>query len=111
MRIFAGLRTDPFFLDVDAFRETVQTRRLAFKEVGDNAMAEKNVLSLVLEVDAVEVLGSATMFAVVAETLTVGEPPRPSGASGTPRDQERNAAGEGIRHRQPRSRDSRLVQR
>ena len=75
VRIFAGLRTDPFFLDVDAFRETVQTRRLAFKEVGDNALAEKNVLSLVLEVDAVEVLGSATMFAVVAETLTVGDRP------------------------------------
>ena len=73
VRIFAGLRSDPFFLDVTAFRETVQTRRLAFKDVGDNGLAEKNVLSLVLEIDAAEVLGSASMFAVVAETLTVGE--------------------------------------
>lgn len=75
VRIFAGLRSDPFFLDVIAFRETVQTRRLAFKEVGDNHLAGKNALSLVLEIDAAEVLGSASMFAVVAETLTVGEPP------------------------------------
>ena len=74
-RIFAGLRSDPFFLDVIAFRETVQTRRLAFKEVGDNHLAGKNARSLVLEIDAAEVLGSASMFAVVAETLTVGEPP------------------------------------
>lgn len=39
VRIFAGLRSDPFFLDVIAFRDTVQTRRLAFKEVGDKHLA------------------------------------------------------------------------
>ena len=73
VRIFAGMRSDPFFLDVAAFRETVHKRRMAFKEVGDNGLAEKNVLSLVLEIDAAEVLGSTSMLAVVAETLTAGE--------------------------------------
>ena len=48
---YASRRTAsaPFFFDVTAFRETVQTRHFAFKEVGDNGLAEKNVLSLVLE--------------------------------------------------------------
>jgi hypothetical protein len=73
--IFAGLRCDPFFFDRTASLETVQTRRLAFKEVGNNDLAGKNVLSLVLEIDAAAVLGSASMLAVVAETLTVGDRP------------------------------------
>ena len=75
VRIFAGVRSDPFFFDRTASLETVQTRQLAFKEVGNNDLAGMNVLSLVVEFDAAAVLGSASMLAVVAETLTVGEHP------------------------------------
>ena len=75
VRIFAGVRSDPFFFDRTASLETVQTRQLAFKEVGNNDLAGLNVLSLVVEFDAAAVLGSASMWAVVAETLTVGEHP------------------------------------
>ena len=74
MRIFAGVRSDPSS-DRTASLETVQTRQLAFKEVGNNDLAGLNVLSLVVEFDAAPVLGSASMLAVVAETLTVGEHP------------------------------------
>ena len=57
VRIFAGLRSDPFFFDRTASVETVQTRRLAFKEVYNNDLAGLNVLSLVLEFDAAAGLG------------------------------------------------------
>lgn len=75
LHIFAGLRSDPFFFDRTASLESVQTRRLAFKEVGNNDLVGMNVLSLVVEFDAAAVLGSASMMAVVAETLMIGERP------------------------------------
>src|SRR5262245_32209187 len=36
LRVFAGMRSDPFILCGGAIVETLQTRRLAFKEVGTN---------------------------------------------------------------------------
>src|SRR5438105_11307631 len=32
LRVFAGLRSDPFFLDLPAFQESIKSGRLAFKE-------------------------------------------------------------------------------
>jgi len=75
LRIFAGRRSDPFFLDLDGFLETMKTGRLAFKEVGTSAVLGMNSMSVVLEVDVAKLLGAGSMFAVVAETLAVGKRP------------------------------------
>jgi hypothetical protein len=75
LRVFAGLRSDPFTLDVAAASETLATRRLAFKEVGASKLHGENVLGLVLEVECATLLGGGPLFAVVAETLAVGKRP------------------------------------
>jgi hypothetical protein len=75
LRVFAGLRSDPFILDGVAIVETLQTRRLAFKAVGTNKLYGANVLSLVLEVECAPLLGGGPLFAVVGETLAVGKRP------------------------------------
>jgi len=75
LRVFAGLRSDPFILNGLAIIETLQTRRLAFKEAGTNKLYGANVLSLVLEVECATLLGGGPLFAVVAETLAVGRRP------------------------------------
>jgi hypothetical protein len=75
LRVFAGLRSDPFILDGPAIKETLATHRLAFKEVGSNQLLGANVLSLVLEVECATLLGGGPLFAVVGETLAVGKRP------------------------------------
>jgi hypothetical protein len=74
VRIFAGLRLDPFFMDVPREMETRATRRLAFHAQGINTLAGLNVLSIVVEFDVAAMLGQApgTMFAVAAEAATAG---------------------------------------
>ena len=71
VRIFAGARWDPFILDAPAALKTVAVGHLAFAELGAIYMDGKNILGLVLEIDAA-LLGGATLVAVVAETLTRG---------------------------------------
>ena len=39
LRVYAGLRAEPFFIDVQGLIESQKTGRLAFKEVGTNASA------------------------------------------------------------------------
>lgn len=51
LRLFAGLREDPFFLDLEAFRETLQTGEVAFTDPGEDFLAGANVLGIVLGVD------------------------------------------------------------
>ena len=77
VRTFAGLRLDPFFMDVPREVETRKTRRIAFQAPGTNTLDGLNVLSIVLELDVATVLGQATrtLFAVAAETVTTGEFP------------------------------------
>jgi hypothetical protein len=75
VRIFAGLRLDPFFMDVPREVETRATRRIAFQAQGINTLdGGLNILSIVVEFDVATVLGQApgTMFAVAAETVTSG---------------------------------------
>lgn len=76
-RVFAGLRSDPNFIDQPGYVATEQTRRLAFRAKGANLVEGQNVLSIVIELDAYSVLGSAqgTLFAVAAETVTAGRYP------------------------------------
>jgi hypothetical protein len=76
LRLFAGLRMDPFFMDVPAEVRTRRTRELAFQTVGTNAVEGLNVLSIIVECDLRAVLGDelGPIIAVVAETTTLGEP-------------------------------------
>jgi hypothetical protein len=75
LRVFAGLRSDPFFMDGVAIAQTIQTGRLALKEPGTNGLRDSNILSLVLDVECAALLGGGPLFAVVAETLAVGKRP------------------------------------
>jgi hypothetical protein len=77
VRIFAGPRLDPFFLDLATERATHTLERLSFRPNGVNAVQGANVLSIVLELDTATVLGPDTgpMLGVVGETVTSGKHP------------------------------------
>src|SRR5262249_55045451 len=75
VRVFGGPRWDPFFMDAPAALKTIATRRLAFTDPGAIYLDGKNVLSLVVEIDAAKLLGGARAFAVITETLTRGKFP------------------------------------
>ena len=52
LRVFAGLRDDPFFFDLDAFNETKATLVPAFTDPGVNFFAGLNTLSIVLGISS-----------------------------------------------------------
>jgi hypothetical protein len=56
VQIFAGQRSDPFFLDGPMAERTIATRQLAFKEVGSDRLYGKNVLGIVLRIEWATVL-------------------------------------------------------
>ena len=72
VRVFAGVRWDPFIMDARAALATIATRRLAFTDPGSIFLDGKNVLSIVVDVDTALVPGW-DLVGVVAETLTRGE--------------------------------------
>jgi hypothetical protein len=72
MRVFAGVRWDPFIMDARAALATIATRTLAFTDPGSIFLDGKNVLSVVVELDT-GLLPGWTLVGVVAETLTRGE--------------------------------------
>ncbi|MGA9139736.1 MAG: DUF4331 family protein, partial [Methanocella sp.] len=71
LHVYAGLRSDPFFLDQPAIVESIKTGRLALKDVGTNSLIGLNVLSIVVEADFRPWLrgGRGPLFAVVGETM------------------------------------------
>jgi len=71
VRAFAGPRWDPFIMDAPAALKTIATGELAFTDPGSIFLDGKNVLSLVVELDAA-LLDGADLVGVVAETLTRG---------------------------------------
>ena len=75
LQIFAGQRSDPFFLDGPMAERTIVTRQLAFKEKGSDRLYGKNVLGIVLRMEWATVLKGGPMFAVVGETLSAGKRP------------------------------------
>jgi hypothetical protein len=77
LRVYAGLRAEPFFIDVHGLIESQKTGRLAFKEVGTNAAIGFNVLSIVVEADCRPWLrgGRGPLLAVVGETVVAGKLP------------------------------------
>jgi len=75
LQVFAGQRSDPFFLDGPMAGQTIATRQLAFKQVGSDRLYGKNVLGIVLRIEWATLLQGGPMFAVVGETLTSGKRP------------------------------------
>ncbi|MET9081680.1 DUF4331 family protein [Streptomyces sp. NPDC004237] len=77
VRCYAGLRLDPFFMDVAKEVETRASRRLAFVAEGTNLLEGNDVLTFVAELDVARVFGPAagSVLAVAAETVTLGPYP------------------------------------
>lgn len=75
VQVFAGQRSDPFFLDVRMVEKTVKTGELAFKEVGSDTLYGTNVLAIILKVEWARLLKGGPLFAVVCETLVAGKRP------------------------------------
>jgi len=77
LRVYAGLRADPFFMDPQAILESQKTGRLALKKIGNNALIGLNVLSIVIEADCQPWLrgGRGPLLAVVSETVVAGKLP------------------------------------
>jgi hypothetical protein len=77
LNVFAGLRLDPFFIDLQGVKATETLRRLAFKPQSANVLEGQNVLSIVIEAESATHFGAASdpLFAVVGETLTTGSHP------------------------------------
>ncbi len=72
VRVFAGVRWDPFIMDARAALATLATHELAFTDHGSIFLDGKNVLSIVIEID-IALLPGGPLVGVVAETLTSGE--------------------------------------
>ena len=71
VRVFAGVRWDPFFMDAPAALKTIATQQLCFTDPGTIFLDGKNVLSLVLELDLMHLPG-VSLVGFVAETVTRG---------------------------------------
>jgi hypothetical protein len=72
VRVFAGLRWDPFIMDAPAALRTIATGALAFTNPGSIYLDGKNVLAVVVELDCRRFLADTQLVGVVAETLTRG---------------------------------------
>ncbi len=72
LRVFAGVRWDPFIMDARAALATLATHQLAFTDSGTIFLDGKNVLSVVIELES-RLLGDVGLVGVVAETLTRGK--------------------------------------
>ncbi|HEY2565340.1 MAG TPA: DUF4331 family protein [Acidimicrobiales bacterium] len=73
VRVFAGVRWDPFIMDAPAAVKTIETEVLAFRDRSSIFLDGKNVLSIVVELDSARLLGGVEQVAVIGETLTRGK--------------------------------------
>lgn len=77
MRLFAGMRTDPFFFNSD-WATAASTKGKILPPKDDNVMSRINVLSLALEVDLGKLFaGTVPMVAVAAEAFAQDNPQAP----------------------------------
>jgi hypothetical protein len=81
MRLFAGLVSDPFFMDVEASVRTEMADRWLFSKEGANTVQFRDVLTIVVEVPFAPIvrrLDGTTLVGVTAETLVTrhGKPIR-----------------------------------
>lgn len=65
LSVFAGLRDDPFFFDLEGFNETLKTGTVSFNNERDS-VAGLNVSSIVLEMNLAETKGSGDSLNVWA---------------------------------------------
>ncbi|MCA9689448.1 MAG: DUF4331 family protein [Nannocystaceae bacterium] len=74
LRVFAGRRSDPFFLNTPWF-SSVSERGVLLPPRDDNGLEDMNVLSVALEVDVAAELGAGagSLLAVAAQTVTTDE--------------------------------------
>jgi Domain of unknown function (DUF4331) len=77
LRAFAGLRSDPFFIDLPALFKSLEIGRLAFDEKGHNSLAGANVLAVVVEADCQRLLEctGTPLLGLVGETAVAGKLP------------------------------------
>ncbi len=75
VRVYAGLRSDPFFIDLASYMESLATGRLAFKQKSQNNLDGFNILSVVVEVDGASLLQRSPLWGVVGETVVAGKLP------------------------------------
>ena len=71
VRVFAGLRDDPFFFDLEGFRQTVMTGTLSFVGTRDT-FAGKNATAIVFEMDLDAALQGGTNVNLWATTARAG---------------------------------------
>jgi hypothetical protein len=74
-QIFAGQRSEPFFLDVRMIEKTVATGKLSFKPKGSDTLYGTNILAIVIKFEWRKLLEGGPLFAVVCETLAAGKQP------------------------------------
>ncbi|WP_050421628.1 DUF4331 family protein [Bradyrhizobium tropiciagri] len=75
VQVFAGQRSDPFFLDVRMIEKTAATGKLSFKPKGSDTLFGTNILAIVLKIEWPMVLEGGPLFAIVCETLAAGKRP------------------------------------
>jgi uncharacterized protein DUF4331 len=81
MRVFAGLVSDPFFMDVEATLRTDFSGTLSFTKPGNNTVQLRDVLAIVVDVPIapiVQTFEGTTLVAVIAEDFVTrrGKPIR-----------------------------------
>ena len=112
VRIFAGPRLDPFFLDLAAEQATHALGQLAFRPEGVNSVRGRQRAEH--RPRARHRHGARPRHRPAAGRGRRDRDlraPRPAGAHGPPGDQELHPAGQEVRLRQPRPRDPRPLQR
>jgi len=81
MRFFAGLVSDPFFMDVEAALRTTNSGKLSFVKKGANTVQLRDILSIVVEVPFAPIVkrfDGNTLVGTVAENIVTrrGKPIR-----------------------------------
>jgi hypothetical protein len=75
VQVFAGQRSEPFFLDVRMIEKTVATGKLSFKPKGSDTLYGTNILAIVIKLEWQKILEGGPLFAIVCETLAAGNQP------------------------------------
>src|SRR5262249_30179807 len=75
VQVFAGQRSEPFFLDVRMIEKTAATGKLSFKPKGSDTLYGTNILAIVIKLEWRKVLKAGSLFAIVCETLALGKRP------------------------------------
>ncbi|RUW86126.1 DUF4331 family protein [Mesorhizobium sp. M1E.F.Ca.ET.063.01.1.1] len=71
MRVFAGLASDPFFMDVEAALRTDMSGKLSL-DTAVNTVEHRDVLSIVVEIPSAPIIqqfGGASLIAAISETV------------------------------------------